>query len=122
MKHPNYADLKQVARTAFQDAKEKQGFSDLQAFAYSFDHLGIYVDGDDPSERVFALTALFMTALAFRVPHSQDPDYRDYVLEQLKASYEREAANVVREVGGLLGNEELSSDIRIVQSAYDIIY
>lgn len=122
MKHPNYADLKQVARTVFQDAREKQGFGDLQAFAYSFDHLGIYVDGDAPSERVFALTALFMTALAFSVPHSQDPDYRDCVLEQLKASYEREAANVVREVGGLLGNEELSSDIRAVQSAYDITY
>lgn len=120
MKHPNYADLKQVARTAFQDVKARQAFSDLQAFAYAFDHLGIYVDGDAPSERVFALTALFMTALAFRVPHSQDPDYRDYVLEQLKASYEREAANVLAEAAGLPGNEELSSDIKTVQSAYNI--
>lgn len=120
MKHSKYADLKHIALSTFRDCQERQGFSKLQAFAFSFEHLGLYVDGDDPSERLFALTALFMTARSFDVPHGDDPDYSEYVLVQLRASYQREAEHVLAEVAGLPGNEELTVDIGTVRSAYGI--
>jgi hypothetical protein len=44
-----YADLKRIAVSTFRDCQKRQGFSKLQAFAFSFEHLGLYVDGDEPS-------------------------------------------------------------------------
>jgi hypothetical protein len=61
-----------------------------------------------------------MTARSFDVPHGDDPDYSEYVLAQLRTSYQREAENVLAKVAGLAGNEECTADIGTVSSAYGI--
>lgn len=46
-KEPTYRELREVASRAFREAVEKRRLNELQAFAFTYEHFGVFIDGED---------------------------------------------------------------------------
>ena len=117
-KMPTYRELCEIAPRAFREAMERRGLNRLQAFAFTYEHFGLFIDGENPWCRVLALTAVFKTAAANGVKLAADSPFTEDVISVLRSSYAREAPSELASHHETAGREGLESDMAIVTKTY----
>lgn len=115
---PTYIELRDVAFAAFEYAKTKRGFTDLQAFSFTHDHLGIYIEGNDSWLSLIGSTAAFIVAVQFDVDLSADPLFSEYVFGDLKKCYMKYAFLVFQKIISDPEFDRLSRDMQVVAQKF----
>ncbi|MBQ0941992.1 hypothetical protein KAK07_01455 [Ideonella sp. 4Y16] len=117
-REPTYRELRDVASRAFREATEKRHLTDLQAFAFAYEHLAIFIDGDDAWRRLLALTAAFKAAAEVDLKLLDDSPFTEDVLIVLRGSYEREAPSELSRHQGTSGGDDLQADMELVTTRF----
>jgi hypothetical protein len=117
-REPTYRELRDVASRAFREAVEKRHLTSLQAFAFTYEHLGVFVDGEDAWKRLLALTAAFKAAAEVDLHLLDDSPFTEDVLTALRSSYRREAPAQLRSHRGALEESELQADMQLVTAKF----
>ncbi|WP_148661740.1 hypothetical protein [Roseateles chitosanitabidus] len=115
---PTYSDLKGAAGGAFREAVSKGGLTSLQAFAYTYEHLEIFIDGDDPWLQLLALTSTFMVAVEADVNIWEDELFAEDVLGVLRYVYAEWIFESVDKRFDSLLDVGLREDVEVVRSKY----
>ncbi len=117
-KVPTYLELRDVASRAFREAVEELRLTKLQAFAFTYEHLGVFIEGEDAWNRLLAVTAAFKAGEEAKVELIPDSPFTDDVLKVLRTCYLREAPLELARRCGSTDDEDLQGDMAVVTTRF----